>query len=50
MRTVIDTNCLIASIPAQSPHYWLYKAFRDHQFEWLISNEVLTEYDELLTS
>lgn len=50
MRAVIDTNCLIVSIPPQSPHYWLYKAFRDYKFEWLISNEVITEYNELLTS
>lgn len=50
MRVVIDTNCLLASIPPQSSHYWLYKAFRDLKFEWLISNEVLTEYNELLSS
>ncbi|UOE47720.1 putative toxin-antitoxin system toxin component, PIN family [Mucilaginibacter sp. SMC90] len=50
MRAVIDTNCLLASIPRQSPHYWLYEAFRDLKFEWLISNEVLTEYNELLSS
>jgi putative PIN family toxin of toxin-antitoxin system len=50
MRAVIDANCLLASIPPQSPHYWLYKAFRDLKFEWLISNEVLTEYNELLSS
>lgn len=50
MRAVIDTNCLLASIPSQSSHYWLYKAFRDSRFEWLISNEVLMEYNELLSS
>ena len=50
MRVVVDTNCLLASIPPQSSHYWLYKAFRDFKFEWLISNEVLTEYNELLSS
>jgi len=50
MRAVIDTNCILASIPSQSSHHWLYKAFRDLKFEWLISNEVLTEYNELLSS
>lgn len=49
MLAVIDTNCLLASIPPQSSHYWLYQAFRDEYFEWLISNEVLTEYEEKLT-
>jgi len=49
MRVVIDTNCLLASIPPKSRHYWLYQAFKDEQFEWLISNEILSEYIEKLT-
>lgn len=49
MRVVIDTNCLLASIPPKSSYYWLYQAFKDEQFEWLISNEILTEYIEKLT-
>lgn len=49
MRVVIDTNCLLASIPPKSSHYWLYQAFKDEQFEWLISNEILSEYIEKLT-
>ncbi len=50
MRVVIDTNCLIASIPPKGSYYWLYEAFRSGKFEWLISNEILTEYIEKLTS
>ena len=46
MKVVIDTNCLIVSIPRQNPEYWLYKAFQNELFVWLISNEVLTEYEE----
>ena len=49
MRVVIDTNCLIASIPPEGDHHWLYEAFEAEQFEWLISNEILTEYIEVLT-
>ena len=48
MLAVIDTNCLLASIPPQSTHYWLYLAFKQGKFEWLISNEILTEYEEKL--
>src|SRR6185312_658019 len=29
--------------------YWLYESFRDKRFQWLISNEILTEYSEKLT-
>lgn len=49
MRVVIDTNCLIASIPHKGNYYWLYEAFRAGKLEWLISNEILTEYIEKLT-
>ena len=49
MRVVIDTNCLIASIPPKGNYYWLYEVFRAGKFEWLISNEILTEYIEKLT-
>ena len=49
MRVVVDTNCLIASISPEGGYYWLYEAFEAEEFEWLISNEVLTEYFEMLT-
>lgn len=49
MLAVIDTNCLLASIPSQSNHYWLYLAFNNQRkFDWLISNEILIEYEEKL--
>ena len=48
MIAVIDTNCLLASIPPQSTHYWLYVAFKEQSFEWLISNEIMMEYEENL--
>jgi predicted nucleic acid-binding protein len=50
MVVVIDTNCLLASIPPQSSYYWLYLAFKEESFEWLISNEIMTEYEEKITS
>ncbi|MBO0931101.1 putative toxin-antitoxin system toxin component, PIN family [Fibrella aquatilis] len=49
MRVVIDTNCLLASIPPRNPAYALYKAFVAEQFTWVVSNEILTEYAEQLT-
>ena len=46
MIAVIDTNCLLASIPPQSSHYWLYHSFKEQRFQWLISNEIMAEYEE----
>ena len=50
MRVVIDTNCLRASIPPNSPFYQLYLDFRDGKFEWFVSTEILLEYDEILSA
>ena len=50
MIAVIDTNCLLASVPPKSTHYWLYTAFKEQRFEWLISNEIMAEYEERLTT
>jgi putative PIN family toxin of toxin-antitoxin system len=49
MRIVVDTNCLIASIPPKGKYYWLYEAFRIGEFDWSISNEILTEYLEKIS-
>ncbi len=49
MRVVIDTNCLIASIPRSGEHYWLYRAFAAREFEWIVSQEIITEYEEKLS-
>jgi uncharacterized protein len=49
MKVVIDTNCLIASIPPKNPEFWLYKAFESNRFTWVISTEILNEYHEQLT-
>ncbi len=48
MKIVVDTNCLIASIPPQSLYFFLYQAFRSQQFTWVVNTEILLEYDEQL--
>ena len=48
-RIVVDTNCLLASISPHSPYYRLYQLFEAEAFEWVVSNEILTEYEEQLT-
>jgi uncharacterized protein len=50
MRLVVYTNCLLASIPPNSSHFWLYEAFEKREFEWALSNEILIEYEEKLCS
>ncbi len=50
LRVIIDTNCLRASIPPQSPFYKLYEIFKSNKFLWYVSTEILLEYDEILTN
>lgn len=50
MRAVIDTNGLLNSIPRNGSYRWLYDAFEANQFEWVISNEILSEYVEMVGS
>ncbi len=48
MRIVVDTNCLLASISKKSKHFWLYEAFIAKKFIWLLSTEILMEYEEII--
>ncbi|WP_157579268.1 PIN domain-containing protein [Spirosoma montaniterrae] len=48
MNVVIDTNCLLVAVPANSEHKWLYDAFVNERFTWYVSTEILNEYAEKL--
>ena len=48
-RIVIDTNCLLAILPAQSPYHKVWTDFLNQEIEICISNEVLMEYEEILS-
>jgi putative PIN family toxin of toxin-antitoxin system len=49
VKAIIDTNCLLASISPKGAHYWLYEAFSEEKFTWILSNEILLEYEEQLS-
>lgn len=49
LRLVVDTNCLLASINPRGAYFRLYELFMARAFEWVVSNEILTEYEEQLT-
>ena len=49
-RVVVDTNCLLASLNRNSPFHRLYELFVSEAFKWVLSNEILTEYEEILAA
>jgi len=48
-RVVIDTNVLMVSISRRSALYWLYAAFLEGKFLLCVTNEIMTEYAEIMT-
>lgn len=48
-RIVIDTNCLLAVLPSQSPYHNVWTDFIEGQLELCVSNEILSEYEEVLS-
>jgi uncharacterized protein len=50
MKVIIDTNGLLNSIPKNSSKRWLYDAFITKEFIWVLSNEILSEYAEMVAS
>ena len=48
-RIVIDTNCLIVILPSKSPYHKVWTDFLEQQLEICVSNEILMEYEEIIT-
>ena len=49
MKIVLDTNVLLIALPLHSPYRPIFNGLRDGAFTLVISNEILTEYEEILT-
>ncbi len=47
---VLDTNCLLQSISQRSPFYKVWKDFIDGVYTLCITNEILEEYEEIISS
>ncbi len=48
MRIVLDTNALLISIPKNSKYRIIFNRFLLKQFTLVISNDILTEYAEII--
>ena len=47
-RIILDTNCLLVSVPKRSPFRWIYDKILSDELELVISTEILLEYEEQL--
>ena len=48
-QVVIDTNCLLQIISLHSPYRPIWEAFLGGRFDLCVSNEILEEYQEILS-
>lgn len=49
MNIVLDTNCLLMSLSRRSVYYPVWRDFVDGKYTLCITNEILAEYEEILT-
>lgn len=49
-RIVLDTNCLLMCIPKNSPYRIVWDAFLNGEFILCLSNEIVEEYQEILSN
>jgi uncharacterized protein len=47
-RIILDTNCLLVSVPKRSPFRWIYDKILLNELELVVSTEILLEYEEQL--
>ena len=49
MKIVLDTNCLLISVPGKSNYHGILLALQQGHYTLCCSNEIFMEYEEMLT-
>lgn len=48
-RVVLDTNVLLVSVSSHSAYHWIFQKLIQGQYQLCVSNEILWEYEEILS-
>lgn len=48
LRVVLDTNVLLVAISPRSKYHWIFQRLLEADYELLVSNEILSEYEEII--
>ncbi|MCX6579621.1 MAG: putative toxin-antitoxin system toxin component, PIN family [Candidatus Aminicenantes bacterium] len=48
-KIVLDTNVLLVSISSKSEMHWIFQKLLQEEFELVVSNEILLEYEEVIS-
>lgn len=49
LRIVLDTNVLLVSISSRSHAHWIFQKLLHGEFDLYITNEILMEYEEIIS-
>ena len=49
LNIVLDTNVLLVSISSNSKYHWIFQALLNDEYNLFITNEILTEYEEVIS-
>lgn len=49
-RIVLDTNCLLQSLPSNSPYHKIWVNILNGQIQLCVNTEILNEYEEIISS
>ncbi len=50
IKVVLDTNVLLVSISSKSKYHWIFQELLKGSFDLFVTNEILTEYEEIISS
>ena len=50
LKVVLDTNILLVSISSKSKYHWIFSSLLNNKDELYVSNEILLEYEEIISS
>lgn len=49
-KVVLDTNVLLVSVSSRSQYHWLFQGLLQNEFQIVITNEILMEYEEIFSN
>ena len=50
LKIILDTNVLLVAISSKSQYHWIFQALLHEKYDLFITNEILIEYEEIITS
>jgi len=49
LKIVLDTNVFLVSVAPHLKYYWIFEKLVNNEYELFVTNEILTEYLEIIT-